>query len=148
MNASLYAPVNLLIGNLDELIYYSNQSCQQQVLAPGIYGLSNHLLDRPWHKVATGKKALQAALQHNADTQKLLAILQDRSLPPDRKLPDTGVGIDQERLLAPQFIHSQKYGTRFSTCLRINSCGAVEFTDISYDSSGETFHEKSVHVHN
>lgn len=143
IKTSLYAPYSLLTGTLDELVYYSNQSCEQQVLAPGIYSLSNHLLDSTWPKVVAGKQALSAALKQDADLQALFSILQDRSVAADDELPDTGIGIELERLLAPCFINSPTYGTCSSTCIRINSHGQVDFSEINYDSSGEPTHEGS-----
>jgi len=32
----------------------SNVACEAQLLAPGIYGVSNDLLDTPWPKVGAG----------------------------------------------------------------------------------------------
>ncbi|RKZ49807.1 MAG: hypothetical protein DRQ58_00960 [Gammaproteobacteria bacterium] len=141
INTSLYSPFNLLIGTADELLYYSSQSGQQKVLAPGIYGLSNHLLDSSWPKVMSGKQALESALKQNVDSRELLSILQDRKLAPDHELPDTGVGIELERMLAPRFIHSATYGTRSSTCIRINNFGDVDFTELSFGSNAELLHE-------
>ncbi len=141
ININLYSPFNLLIGTRDELVYNSSQSGQQKVLAPGIYGLSNHLLDSSWPKVMSGKQALESALKQNADNRALLSILQDRKLAPDHELPDTGVGIELERVLAPRFIHSATYGTRSSTCIRINNHGDVDFTELSFGSNAEFLHE-------
>lgn len=141
LNRNLYSPFNLLTGTLDELVYYSSQSQKQKMLTPGIYGLSNHLLDSSWPKVMSGKQALKSALKQNANNKALLSILQDRSLVPDHELPDTGVGIELERVLAPRFIHSATYGTRFSTCIRINNHGGVDFTELSFGSNAELLHE-------
>ncbi|MFO7666972.1 MAG: NRDE family protein, partial [Desulfobacterales bacterium] len=40
-------------------------------------------------------------------------------MPPDRDLPDTGVGIEWERILSPLFIKSDIYGTRSSSILLV-----------------------------
>ena len=49
----------------------------------------------------------------------LFAALADRMTAPDGALPDTGVGLERERWLAPAFIRSPdaRYGTRCSTLL-------------------------------
>jgi uncharacterized protein with NRDE domain len=45
--ADIYNGYNLIYGNFDDLYYFSNISTEQIRLSPGIYGLSNHLLDTP-----------------------------------------------------------------------------------------------------
>ena len=83
-------------------------------LGPGIYGLSNHLLDTPWPKVTTGKSALSALLGGGgADlTAGLFDLLSDRTQVRDESLPRTGIGLAWERLLSSAFIASAEYGTR------------------------------------
>ena len=49
--------------------------------------------------------------------QQLLQVVDDRYQPNDSELPDTGVGIDLERLIAPIFIQSETYGTRASSAV-------------------------------
>ncbi len=48
---------------------------------------------------------------------RLFDALADRRVPADDELPDTGVGLEKERMLAPAFIRSPdlQYGTRCST---------------------------------
>ena len=53
---------NLLVGDATQVVYISNCVEGYQVLTPGLYGLSNHLLDTPWHKVTRGKQALDSVL--------------------------------------------------------------------------------------
>ena len=48
---------NLFVGDGQRLGYYSNRGPGPRWLAPGIYGLSNHLLDTPWPKLAAAKTA-------------------------------------------------------------------------------------------
>ena len=55
-----YNGFNLILGDREELYYYSNRSVGPQLLAPGFYGLSNHLLDVPWPKVVRGKELLRS----------------------------------------------------------------------------------------
>jgi uncharacterized protein with NRDE domain len=45
----------------------------------------------------------------------LLDLLADTTRPDDGELPDTGVGLELERRLAPIFIRGPQYGTRAST---------------------------------
>jgi uncharacterized protein with NRDE domain len=107
---------NLLLGDGRELIIVSNRGMAPTRLAPGIHGLSNHLLDTPWPKVEKAKAGLQRALSDSA-VGPLLALLADDCQADDARLPDTGVGLVMERMLSPLFIHSPQYGTRASTVL-------------------------------
>jgi uncharacterized protein with NRDE domain len=57
--AARYAGFNLLLADRDELWYASNRASQfARALSPGIYGLSNHLLDTPWPKTVRGREAV------------------------------------------------------------------------------------------
>jgi len=125
--ASDYNGFNLLLGDAEGLYYYSNQDGAPRVLSPGLYGLSNHLLDTPWPKVERGRRRLSALLAQQPDPspENLLQLLEDRTPVPDEALPRTGVSLDWERTLSPMFIESPDYGTRSSTVLRLAARGAV-----------------------
>ena len=119
---SSYPGYNLLTGNLDELFYYSNVGKKVEMLQPGIYGVSNHLLDSDWPKVRIGKTELQRAVDEHRDkpelVDELFSILKNADPAPDDSLPNTGVGLELERVLSPLFIKTDGYGTRSSTvCL-------------------------------
>lgn len=130
-----YNGYNLLLGDLDSLCYCSNRSAKITKLGPGYYGLSNHLINTPWPKTEQGKQKMQALMNRSekVDPASLFAMLQDRSLPPDNQLPDTGVGLEWERILAPLFIQSVIYGTRSSSIILIDRSGQVTFTERTYD---------------
>ena len=52
-----YNGFNLLFGNRTGVFYFSNRSGKDPVaLPPGLYGLSNHLIDTPWPKVRKSKQ--------------------------------------------------------------------------------------------
>jgi uncharacterized protein with NRDE domain len=56
----------------------------------------------------------------------LLDLLIDETRPSDAALPDTGVGIELERLLAPVFVRgSAQYGTRASTLAYVGDGGPI-----------------------
>lgn len=120
-----YRGFNLVAGDARTLAYFSNRAEGVRVVAPGIHGLSNHLLDTPWPKVRRGTSALRAALDgdREADIEALLTMLRDDASPPDAELPDTGVGVAAERVLAPMFIRTPVYGTRCSTVLLVERPG-------------------------
>ena len=99
-----------------------------------MYGLSNHLLDTPWPKVAATKSAFGALLKGEASelTADLFALLSDRNRPADALLPSTGVGQEWERLLSSAFIASDDYGTRSSTVLLVGRDGDLVFVERSF----------------
>ncbi|HXH01972.1 MAG TPA: NRDE family protein [Candidatus Competibacteraceae bacterium] len=136
--ASAYNGFNLLLGEGGALHYYSNHGTEPRRLAPGVYGLSNHLLDTPWPKVRRGKEALAAWLDAAIpDPEALLALLADDTLAADAELPRTGVSLEWERRLSPIFIRSADYGTRSSTVLLRDRRGRVRVWERNYP-TGET----------
>jgi uncharacterized protein with NRDE domain len=118
-NKDLYPGYNLLAGDGDELYYYSNVGQELKKITPGIYGVSNHLLNTDWPKVQAGKEGLAVILksEHEDYIEPLLTLLQKADQAPDEKLPQTGVSLEWERMLSPMFIKSGDYGTRSSTVL-------------------------------
>lgn len=129
--AADYGGFNLLVSDGHALACYNNRHGLPFVLGPGIHGLSNKQLDTPWPKVRKLKAGLAAKLGAGAPPAVLLSLLADDSTPPDAELPDTGVGLALERMLAPCFIRSPAYGTRASTVLRMGG-GRVEFVEQSF----------------
>ncbi len=129
-----YNGFNLIVGEKERLYWYSNRASGFRMLTPGIYGLSNHLLDTPWPKVVRGKKALERLLSetHEPKPSAFFEILRDRKVPDDNQLPDTGVGIQWERMLSPLFILSPNYGTRASTLLLIDQQDRVLFMEKNF----------------
>lgn len=128
-----YNPFNLLIGNISSLYYYSNVEDEIKELKPGIYGLSNSLLDIPWPKLSRGKKGFKEIINSKVDLdpENLYGILFDRWTPKDEELPDTGIELEWERVLSSIFIESPDYGTRASTVLLIDNKNHVTFIEKS-----------------
>ena len=133
-----YNGFNLLVGDRSELFYYSNRGNRIQKIKPGIHGLSNHLMDTPWPKIAKGKGVLKRLLGSNEkiDTEDIFAMLKDGVFPPDDLLPDTGVDLDWERTLSPLFITSEFYGTRSSSIVLISRGGEVTFMERTFIPEG------------
>lgn len=111
-----YAPFNLLAGDGRSLWYCSTHRAPQSV-PPGVHALSNGLLDEPWPKSRRIAGALRGLLDQASVFQPdpLFSLMDDRQPGDDGSLPDTGVGLDHERMLSPPFIVSPRYGTRCST---------------------------------
>lgn len=123
---------NLLFGDRHESLWLSNRGESLRTLGPGIYGLSNHLLETPWPKVRNGKRRLRAQLQNVPVKDRLFEPLTDRTVY-DNELPDTGLGPELERMLSSAFIASDRYGTRSSTLVMVNRAGEAYFEERTYD---------------
>ncbi len=124
-----YNGFSLLLFDGQGMACVSNRSPQGVlVLQPGIYGLSNHLLDTAWPKVASGKAELAAALDAGQDLQSMLNILLDSGEAEDTELPDTGIGLDLERRLSARCIRGSNYGTRCATAVEVRG-GAATFIE-------------------
>ena len=112
---------NLLTGDQNDLYYYSNVGNRLEKLGPGIYGVSNHLLDTDWPKVRLGKELVAHCIKGNEEDDRLIenlfSVLNNSDPFPDEQLPKTGVSSEWERLLSSLFIRSHDYGTRSSTVL-------------------------------
>jgi uncharacterized protein with NRDE domain len=134
-----YNGFNLVLGDWDRIIWYSNRSDGMTLLLPGVYGLSNHLLDTPWPKVVRAKALFEEAIHHGKDlsTESLFRLLKDQAKAPDNRLPRTGVPIEWERVLSPIFITSPTYGTRSSTVILIDRKNHVTFADRIFNSHPE-----------
>ncbi|MFO7981837.1 MAG: NRDE family protein [Desulfuromonadales bacterium] len=124
---------NLVVGSAERLFYHSNRGAPPRSLSPGIYGLSNHLLDTPWPKVVRSKKAFAEIVSRpNVSEADLFSILADTEQAPDARLPETGVGLEFERILSAPFIISPDYGTRSSTILLCRRDGRVRFIERTF----------------
>jgi uncharacterized protein with NRDE domain len=142
--ASAYNGFNLLIGRGDDLWYYSNVEDQIRKLVPGVYGLSNHLLDTPWPKVVRGKESLRRILAEGSVVPgQVLTELKHTVIAADKDLPDTGVGLEWERLLSPMFIATEGYGTRSSTVVLVRPDGKVHFSERTYFPSTAAYEDRS-----
>ncbi len=133
-----YAGFNLVVGDAREIHWLSNRGEGPRRLAPGIYGLSNHLLDSPWPKVVAGKSALARLTGATGplDSEALFALLADRRVFPETRLPVTGVGPAWERILSPLFVRSPHYGTRCSSVILWEHSGQIDFVERTHPTPG------------
>lgn len=134
-----YSGFNLLVADAAAMHYLSNRADGPQEVPPGVHGLSNRLLNEPWPKVERGRRAVDGLLSENDETRivdALFATLADRAGAPDSALPDTGVGIARERILAPAFIVNESYGTRSSTVLLVTNNGEVTLMERTFGVEG------------
>lgn len=137
LDGSRYSGFNLLLCDGDSLVYCSNRDGQPRSLAPGIYGLSNHLLDSPWPKLVQAREKFAQALPQLPDETAFFELLADQTIVADHALPRTGVALDWERLLSAVFVKSENYGTRASTVVWQRSDGLIKLHEQSFGPHGQ-----------
>ena len=137
-----YDGFSLILGDRKRIYYYSNFLAKKQKLSPGIYGISNHLLDTPWPKIIWGKKLLKEYIsnEEGLSVSDAFKILSSR-IPDGIRFPERNTVHKWEREL---FIESPDYGTRSSSVLFIGKDNRVIFTEKSYDPK---FHNDPVVKH-
>lgn len=131
-----YSGFNLLLGDGDTLVYCSNRDGQPRPLAPGVYGLSNHLLDSPWPKLVAARERFAQAIPRLPDESAFFDLLADQTIIADENLPSTGVPIEWERLLSAIFVKSESYGTRASTLVWQDADGNITVHENNFGPHG------------
>src|SRR5690606_20964072 len=119
------------------LYYFSNRGPREPTaLAPGIYGLSNHLLDTPWPKLTRTRERVEQALKAPELTpDSLFDLLADREPAPDGQPPSTGLPADWERVVSAPFIVNERYGTRCSSVLMVERNGRTILHERRFDAT-------------
>jgi uncharacterized protein with NRDE domain len=157
----LYNGFNLLMADLSnpanaEMHWVSNRMMMGQsirprkvfpekALEPGVYGLSNAMLDTPWpkvnHRVAAFAQTLAMDQGQLKNADQYLKILSDTRQASDHELPSTGVSREWEKALSSAFIKTPAYGTRSSTVLRVRKDGHFELVERRFDAAGAVGHD-------
>lgn len=142
-----YGRFNLLAFDAEGLSYARNfPEVHRSALNPGVYGLSNAALDTPWPKVASARAALSAWLQRgDRDPYALLPALQNPERFPDDLLPDTGVGLEWERMLSAAFIRGEHYGTRACSLVLVGA-ESIRFIERNFGPNGLPIGDSDVSI--
>lgn len=138
----LYNGFNLITAEFkakqDIVCYYGNRGSPEPIrLNPGIYGLSNSLLDTPWKKLLKGKQHFTSVvsdqtLSCDGLVQELLSVLNNEELnTPDPIQETQGDGYSKSMIqaLSAVCVRSPHYGTRTNTIILIDAEGNVIFTE-------------------
>lgn len=124
-SANRYNGFNLLVGNANQMIWYTNADTDDErngrALPPGIYGLCNGTLDSPWPKVVRTKAQFASLLCQGAPEDAYFEMLTDTTKASDCRLPRTGVPLEWERALSSVYIDTPEYGTRASTIVHLHA---------------------------
>ena len=125
-----YAGFNLFVGDREQAVYMSNHGEAPQVLANGVYVVSNGLMSEDWEKTKHLRKRFtqeflpmlqQPQIQESEVQTAVWDILEDERKIIPQLLPDTGISPEMEELLSSTFIQSPIYGTRCSNFLRMTA---------------------------
>ena len=125
-----YAGFNLFVGDQHQAVYMSNRGEAPQVLAQGVYVVSNGLMTEHWEKTKHLRKRFTQEflpmLQQTTTAEAYLEcavwdILEDERKIIAELLPQTGISLEMEALLSSTFIQSPIYGTRCSNFLRMKN---------------------------
>ena len=153
-----YNGFSLLAMDGETLGFASNRARGVTCLEPGIFGLSNHLLDTPWPKVVSGKAVLERlAAKPCVRVSDLFALLAPHdpapaeafhrsaagggrpgrgSGPADALSADNGADFGRGRSRSSRFILGDAYGTRASTVVLLEPGAAGAFVERSFDARG------------
>ncbi len=140
-----YGGFNLLLGDASGVHYCSNRTPHEATLAPGVYGLSNHLLDTPWPKLVKAKVRLRRLLGDtpSPSDDELMVLLADPTIhasDDEDSLPHASVDPNLERALSAAFINTPHYGTLCTTVLTVSRRGKVRFVEQSFGADGQPGH--------
>lgn len=125
-----YVGFNILLGDADGIMHFSNHDKTPKSIEAGVHGVSNALLDTPWPKLTMAKNSLADKIRTNEiDKGSIFQFLNDDTQAPDDQLPETGIPYKWEKAVSSLFIKTEKYGTRCSSILLIDHDGSVEFTE-------------------
>ena len=135
----------LIFGQITKLSYFSNRTNLAIELKDGIHGLSNHVINHPWHRVEEGKLRMKDLLSNDSKSlwNDLFDMLADdeSNVATDRTFEgkDDLQQIDPARL--PIFVRTNFYGTRCSTVILVDHEGKVQFEERSFDPNRNRYTE-------
>ncbi|MEH6790075.1 NRDE family protein [Parasphingorhabdus sp.] len=132
-----FNPFNLVTVAHGEARLHSNRpEPVSRRLAPGIHGLTNGPLDRPWPKAATLNRALANWLEEGTEEPgPLLDALASRKSYPRAAAALPGPPAPLEPASSAIFIDNPVYGTRCSTVLAIDRTGAGWIRERRFDAA-------------
>ena len=129
--AERYCGFNLLVADRDALLCVTNRGGERVTeVPPGCHGLGNDRLDAPWPKVTAGLAEFRKLLASAFEAENLFTLLAGGPSEGEAALAAVPVA---ERVRTTRFIRNPVYGTRSSTVVRIDSEGAIDFEERSFD---------------
>lgn len=137
IDGDAYAGFNLIVGDGEKLAYASNRGGGVRDLPAGLYGLSNALLDAPWHKVELSKRGLESLVRGGTpDDAALLELLEDRTRGPVDPAVAERLGESTAGAITAPFVVNPVYGTRCSTVVTLSRDSHWHFIERRFDRAG------------
>ena len=134
---SQYGGFNLLLGNREQLFWFSSDHPEGRWLETGVHALSNDALDTPWPKVELARQQMRDYVESLKTGEIDAPVLSSTQRYSDQELPQTGVPGEWESLLSAQTILGEEYGTRSRTWLRLYQERRISVTEAQYAPDGE-----------
>lgn len=132
-----YAGFNLIVGDSNSLAYRSNRADGVQELSPGVYGLSNALLDSDWHKVRRSKAGMNELLKSGeVNESTLLRLLDNHEKAPAETIESERLPFDVAHAISAPFIVLPDYGTRSSSVVVRDADGGTHFHERRFAPDG------------
>lgn len=132
-----YTGFNLIVGTRDEVAYLSNREEGTRNLEAGTYGLSNALLDGPWHKVEQSKEKLSAMVARGiVNESHLMRLMSDREKGPVAEVDTGHLAFETAHAITAPFIVMPDYGTRCTTVVLADKDGKWRLTERRFDPAG------------
>ena len=134
-----FNPFNLVtIANGQAMVHANQPEPVSRCLAPGVHGLTNGPLDRPWPKAAHLDAALQEWLQSGSDDSgPLFDALASRRTYAGSATVVPGPAAALEPASSGIFIENPLYGTRCSTIVTIDAAGNGTILERRYDAAAD-----------
>ena len=137
VDGDAYAGFNLIVGDRHGVAYASNRGGGARELPAGVYGLSNALLDGPWHKVEHSKRGLLSLIRSGSlDDEAFLGMLNDRTQGPVDPAVADRLGETAARAITAPFVVNPEYGTRCSTLVTLSRDSCWHFVERRFDREG------------
>lgn len=139
-----YAGFNLIVAEPGNVAYLSNREDGKRKLAPGVYGLSNALLDGPWDKVERSKKRLRELIDRDeVNLTKLMRLMNDREKGPADEVERGRLDFETAHSITAPFIVMPRYGTRCTTVVLVDKEGRWQFIERRFGPDGGKSGESS-----
>lgn len=144
-HADNYQGFNLLYGNAQNLVCFDSIKQKFTPISTGFHSVCNGSLDDVWPKMAKGEQALERYIREHKTLshEALFALLQDTETAPEALLPNTGIGLEWEKMLSAIFIKSESYGTRSSCVLTQSNTGEIKVSEQIYSTAGHCINKQS-----
>lgn len=115
-----YAGFNLVLFDGESVAYGSNRDPRPpRILRPGVYSVSNAIIDTPWHKLERAKsRFLDLMATDSLDDESLFAILRDEQRADVTSVDDSVLPFETAHRVTAPFVADEQYGTRCSTIVR------------------------------